>query len=320
MRMKAVVEAANVTHFASRFDDWRKVDLKATAQIQHHVKELARLNQAVGDFLEKCEGPDELSMFKGSILSMSKRQDSVSARLDALRTEVEVLGATVQKQGEQVSSNQRQVQEAIATSLRENLAATREALSTELTAMRRQDAAENSENFETFKSYVAEVLVGGGDGSPGANSEGLKLGGEGGVGFRSVGQSLSALHERLSKREGEKMYWKDEALKLKDEALKLKSSLQDASKEVQARNAAVEGLEAAAAKSERNLEDLRRDLQQAHAKSLSEGMRRLREIEGRGYLKVNRQSGDLKLVKSIAFKPSSAVPPVAEFVDPSEAF
>ena len=52
--LQAVFESANASTFVSRFDDWRKIDLKATAQMQQHVKTLQHLNEVMGDFLQRC--------------------------------------------------------------------------------------------------------------------------------------------------------------------------------------------------------------------------------------------------------------------------
>lgn len=81
--LQMVLDSANITHFASRFEDWRKVDLKATAQMQQHVKQLNRLNESVDEFLEKCATPDEFAKFKGAIVSMTQSvQDLTTFRND----------------------------------------------------------------------------------------------------------------------------------------------------------------------------------------------------------------------------------------------
>jgi len=113
----------------------------------------------------------------------------------------------------------------------------------------------------------------------------------------------------------------------KDEALKLKTSLKETSNEVQAKIASVEGARASAVKLEGQLKELRAELKQAQgalevavAGSMSNCMQRLKNIEGRGYIKVDRQNGCLKFAKALDFKPSSeAEPPVPEFADPREA-
>lgn len=72
--MAAVVDTANVSHFAHRFDDWRKADLKATAQVQHHIKELSKINDFLTRFLDDATGPEGLPQFKeclGRISTMS---------------------------------------------------------------------------------------------------------------------------------------------------------------------------------------------------------------------------------------------------------
>lgn len=68
--LQSVFDTTNASTFASRFDEWRKVDLKATAQMQQHVKELVRLNDAIDDFLGRSATPEEFSSFKDAVGSM----------------------------------------------------------------------------------------------------------------------------------------------------------------------------------------------------------------------------------------------------------
>jgi len=77
--MKAVVDKADIPAFSVTFDDWRKTDLKATAQVQQHVKELMRLNASLGDFLADCSSIYDLTNFKNSFLRLSQCVDELTA-------------------------------------------------------------------------------------------------------------------------------------------------------------------------------------------------------------------------------------------------
>lgn len=92
--MQAVTDSASVTHFASRFDDWRKVDMKATAQIQDHVKQLARINRSFEQFLEDCVTPTKLGEFQCALAGIVRCVDE----LTAARAEMGATATTVTEQ------------------------------------------------------------------------------------------------------------------------------------------------------------------------------------------------------------------------------
>ena len=69
--LQAVFESANATTFVSRFDDWRKIDLKATAQMQQHVKTLQNLNQLMADFLQRCSAVEVFQDFHATMADLS---------------------------------------------------------------------------------------------------------------------------------------------------------------------------------------------------------------------------------------------------------
>ena len=69
--LQAVFESANATTFVSRFDDWRKIDLKATAQMQQHVKTLQNLNELMADFLQRCSAVEVFQDFHATMADLS---------------------------------------------------------------------------------------------------------------------------------------------------------------------------------------------------------------------------------------------------------
>lgn len=70
--LQAIFEQANGSTFVSRFDDWRKIDLKATAQLQQHVKSLSKLNETVEDFLARCAGVEVFHDFQRTMTRLSE--------------------------------------------------------------------------------------------------------------------------------------------------------------------------------------------------------------------------------------------------------
>ena len=70
--LQAVFDSANTSTFASRFDQWRKIDLKATAQMQQHVKTLQHLNDTISDFLQKRSAVEVFQDFHQTMADLTK--------------------------------------------------------------------------------------------------------------------------------------------------------------------------------------------------------------------------------------------------------
>eukprot|EP00930_Biecheleria_cincta_P040803 TRINITY_DN27947_c0_g1_i2.p1 TRINITY_DN27947_c0_g1~~TRINITY_DN27947_c0_g1_i2.p1 ORF type:complete len:274 (+),score=45.81 TRINITY_DN27947_c0_g1_i2:25-822(+) len=84
--LQAVFDTANMSTFASRFEDWRKVDLRATAQMQMHVKTLNQLNESVDEFLTRSATPDEFKNFYGTMVTLSRSVDELGLFHSELKT------------------------------------------------------------------------------------------------------------------------------------------------------------------------------------------------------------------------------------------
>mmetsp|Transcript_31247 Transcript_31247/g.66320 ORF Transcript_31247/g.66320 Transcript_31247/m.66320 type:complete len:557 (+) Transcript_31247:48-1718(+) len=87
--MKSVVSTASLTHFASKFDDWRKVDLKATAQLQLHVKELTRISEVMDQFLSESFTSGNICSLKSSLEALDKRSEEMAEARRALGPAIE---------------------------------------------------------------------------------------------------------------------------------------------------------------------------------------------------------------------------------------
>lgn len=426
--LQFVLDSANITHFASRFEDWRKVDMKATAQMQQHVKQLTRLNESVDEFLVKCATPDEFSKFKGAVVSMARSVDDLTTarsdicnnidriaersavkvvgawesqvgvatemlrqhtnaqtgrwaredeqqahldgRLDTLNAQVEKLCVEVRHQSEQITAlsatqlrflrTHQDDSAALSSTVKESGDATRESMqqlvddyckevaaliaglrevidsaqldtahafgsavqelntlsrtsAEELTAALKAAAAADS---DALKKYVANVLIGPKE----KESHGVA---ESSDRPQSIGRALGCLEERLTTWEGTTL---SDLRRWRESTLKLEYELKDANRDVEHTKAISEQVRAQHEVLEGRVSELQdalsvaeKALERAHAATLNEGMKALKEIEGRGRIKVNRQAGDVKLLDTIVFLPPTAENPNGSLADATVA-
>jgi len=370
--LQAVFGNANVVHFASRFDEWRKIDLKATAQMQSHVKQLAQLNSAIEEFLLKCATPDEFANFKGSMIAMTKCVDEltvtrteigasvdaiaeraaskvmgawdaeirassdllrehvetqrrhwehedkrgadITKRLDQFRACVEQLCGEVQMQGERVRSleaAQGRATDEGASAFRNAVMEIRNLTTTSATQLTDSFREEAGRNLEAFKAYMRGVLLGG----EGENS-----------GIQPVALVLGDIDRRMEEWESSTV---KEAKSWRENATMLEGNLKENAREREELRFSAERMRDHTKQLDEQIQDLRRELKQmedaldaARAVSVANGMKRVKEIESRGNVKVNRQNGAVTLVRQIEFvMPSSPNQqhPAAVFMDPTSA-
>lgn len=70
--LQAVFQSANASTCFSRLDDWRRTDLRATAQMQQHVKTLQSLNNSVAEFLQRCSAVETFQDFHSTMDRLSE--------------------------------------------------------------------------------------------------------------------------------------------------------------------------------------------------------------------------------------------------------
>jgi len=380
--MQAVIDSANLSHCASRFEDWRKFDLRATAQMQQHVKEVMQLNRGLDEFLRDCATPEEFAKFKGSVvmltdateeLSNSRREICKSVDSIAERASVKVVAAwegdvklssevvrdhTREQHGRWMTDDARWAKfEAQVTEVQENLGQLRAAVGqqteevSKLVATQVRESSqvasavqeavkemhsvvsssygevaatfqkESDKQLEAFKSHTFDLLVGDGISEP-SKERRVSLGGSGRPSGRSpsLGHTLRELDSRMndwdSTSRKEAQTWRESAEKLRwqlDEQTRESKDWTQNAEDSQSRTAELEKLMAELR------EDLRQGtdrLQDARAGSMNNSMKRLKDLEGRGNVKMNRQTGAVTLQKLIEFLPCKPnEEPVARLVD-----
>lgn len=376
--LQAVFDSANITHFASRFDDWRKVDLKATTQMQHHVKQLSQLNKAIEEFLTRCATPDEFVNFKGSLVAMThcvdeltttreelvttvdtiaeraankalaawqaeirdfsaqlgshmgeqrdrwareeEREQAVDAQIDAMRNQVARLDAEIQQQRVQVASCETTTKESsdeVIGTLRDSVRnmldvarSTAEATKEQLGDTFRQVAAED---LRALQALLGEVLVGPIlDAAKQAADEKAQSGSDAEQPVSQPGAKPSSVAEAINSIDHRLYVWQNDTIKeathWRQTAAKLEASLEERERDLEQLTELHKQTTAKAEESEARGRGLAADLQltshaleAATAVSMSNAMRRLKAIEERGTLTMNRHSGELKLVKALDF-------------------
>eukprot|EP00927_Polykrikos_kofoidii_P024377 TRINITY_DN22181_c0_g1_i1.p1 TRINITY_DN22181_c0_g1~~TRINITY_DN22181_c0_g1_i1.p1 ORF type:complete len:627 (-),score=122.77 TRINITY_DN22181_c0_g1_i1:420-2258(-) len=365
--MEAVVESARVGTFASRFEEWRKADLKATAQAQQHVKELARLNIALEEFLTSTATPEEFGTFRESMVRLrevavdlntarhdieegmdaaaergakrvmknweadvrtsaqlwrdlqglqqnrwsidDERWAQIDARLEQVQSCMDQLCQDVRGQTTQMEDLNRchtRTAETVSNAVQVTTAeAGRETKA--MTEHVSQKLQENlAEDVEALRRHMSTLL--------------------GAVDLQQVpvSQLLRRIDDKLEDLEAscrkETKHHREAAEKLQNnlfdaraDIAKLRSEREDSARQVSALNERC-------AKSQKDFADVEQSLSVATKVSLSNAMRQIKEIERRGNLRLNRQTGDVKLLKQVEFTPNQAnKEPTAEFKDPEAA-
>lgn len=312
--LQAVFDSANATHFASRFEDWRKVDLKATAQMQQHVKQLAQLNRAIEEFLTRCATPDEFVNFKGSLVAMTHCVDELSTTRRELAATVDVIA-------------ERAAIKALAAAqvdLNDFSAKLSEHMDTQRARWTHEDAREQimDTHMETMRGQVEQLgaqVQHQGDQVARLEETHKQKSDEVVETLRDATRSL--LDATQTTAEATKEQLCNTFREVAEEDLQsLKGLLSDmligpgtgaaaaAAADGKPAGAKLPSVAQAIGSLDRRLHEweaahveTNNALQAAVAISMSNAMRRLKEIEGRGHLTINRHSGELKLVKPIEF-------------------
>lgn len=355
--MQAVVDSANLNHCASRLEDWRKFDLRATAQMQQHVKEVMQLNDRLEQFLRACASPDEFAKFKGSVVMLTEATEELSAaRTDICKSvdaiaerasakvvaawEAEVklssevlrehtreqhgrwtgedarwakleakiagfqgelghLNATVQRQADEVDKlriSQCAESKQVSSALQDAVSSIQKAVSSSYKEVAQKVAKDSAANLEAFKRHTQGLLVGDGVTEPDGPRQ-----------QTSLGHTLHELDKRMQEWENgtrkDAESWREEADKLRcqfeeqtREAQGDRKTTEEATKKFEDCSQLVDSLK-------QELEQTKDGLQTARSNSMNNSMKRLKDIEGRGNLKVNRQNGAVTLNKAIEFLP-----------------
>lgn len=311
--LQSLVDANKLSNFATRFDEWRKVDLKSTAQVQLHVKELMRLNQSVEQFLHDCGSLNNLTAFKNSFLALNHCVDELSVAKKDIITSIDIIAEQAASkvaatwQLEAKAAAKQQHEQWTADNVRwEQLDSRLDQLQEEMRGLGNAVRKSNVTNLEAFKVHTSDLFIGSG---------GIK-------------KSLDALDQRMGEWETttniKLVQFRETAEQLTQQVEQLEDAARAAKKKYlsneqdwQEMEAALSGqvadLQAALARAEEAA-------RAAEAGSLRANMLRLKEIDSRGRVQLNRQSGAIQLVTPLEFvavKPGGDT--AAEFVNPSIA-
>ncbi|CAE7573483.1 magoh [Symbiodinium natans] len=370
--LQAVFDNAHVSTFQSRFEDWRKVDLKATAQLQQHAKSLQRLNSSLEDFLARCSAVETFQEFHGTMATLSEAilglkdfresftasieqiSDGIAERvLTSLRAFDEERHAWLHKTLE----TQSQVQESMSITQRKiwNRLETigysidqqaRTALA-QKEQLARVDAVQSAiqqdcqclvdlqQNvFKSFRnsSEQQESLQDNIFSKIGSGMENLETYMVNSLGWTAELPSLSAAFGGL---EGRLTEWETKSQEMTDlrvELSRLEALLRETEGDLgRTRQEKLDGLSQQTVLNDQ-LQSLRETLQQtstqletAELASLLNSMKRIRDIETKGNIKLDRQFGRIVFLQQLAFLPS--VPPkdakqnpvTVALADPSQA-
>jgi len=292
--MQAVIDANKTSSFATRFDEWRKIDLKSTAQVQQHVKELMRLNQSVEQFLSDCGSLSSLQSFKDSFLALNRCVDELSA---ARKDYADCIDTIAERTAERVVVNWReQYQEAARTAHEEWTAEQQRWCKLDL----RLDELQNnmiqlgdtvrkssSTNLEAFKCHTGDILTGSGGVKDFMNF----------LDKRMAAWETATNQELVQSREtAENMT--AQVHKLEKSSLAAQKKFANAEEAWQETEATLNGL---VLKLQSDLSMAQEAVQLAEAGSLRTNMMRLKNIESRGVVRLNRESGQIKTVAPIEF-------------------
>lgn len=365
--MQAVVDKANVSTCASRLDDWRKFDLRATAQLQQHVKEVMHLNQTLEVFLQDCAAPEEMTKFKGAIVMLTEASDELTltrreictgvdtvaerasakvveawesdvklssqvlgdhtreqngrwiiddarwerleARVGELQDHVGHLRSTVEQQTDEVSK-------ATATQCQESSRISSEVQDgvKEMQALVSKSFAEISETLkehatrqlDEFKAHNFELLLG--EGITESRNKDSRRHSADGVPpkqHNSLGHVLRDIDGRLSdwdcNTRAKRDEWRADAEKLRlqlDEQELQAKELSSCHEESVGKTAE---LDVIVNELREELGQTRQNLTRAQTVSMKNSMKRLKELESRGNIKINRQTGAVTLPRAMEF-------------------
>jgi len=328
--------------------------------VQHHVKELSRLNQSLEGFLQDCASLDNLADFKASFMALkdcvaelsdtkkefstnmhavakhaatkvvtawkaevqtqAEQQHELSsannARWMGIETRIDELYRTLQEMAdgirgqtnrlEALEASQRRLHGQFSSLLGQSVEDIREfsgKLMDQVCSTFKQSAAAN---FEAFQAHMADLLLG----------------------DSGMGGLLESLDRRMSRWEStantELAQHRESAEKLREQTRRLEDTAETARKRQASEQAAhmekAESLHSQIRELQDELGRVKQSLQMAQDTSMSQCLLRLKDMDTRGHVKVNRQSGAVRLGTPLDFMPCNPPhTPMPEFADPVTA-
>jgi hypothetical protein len=187
---------------------------------------------------------------------------------------------------------------------------------------------ELANHLAAFKRHAHDLLVGGGiDGMREEAAEGPQLS----AATAGKGRHLPSVHDALRDLDNRLREWdvgcRKDAEQCRETMEQMKGQLKEQLRNTQTLSNDVEQAQTKTADLEKMLGEVRKDLgntrkelKVAQSMSMHNAMKRLKDIEGRGNVKINRQNGAVTMTRPMEFAPCKPTDePNGRFIDPHVA-
>lgn len=311
--MQAVVDRTKFSHFATRFDDWRKLDLKATAQVQMHVKELTRLNQSVEQFLHECGSLGNLAEFKDSFLALNQcvseltvAKKEITASVDAIAERAAAKVASAWQAEAREAAEKQHMQWTEDSSRWGHLESRIGQLQDDMRELNDVVRKSTESSLEALKDHLTEMFRGSG---------GLNL-------------SLESMERRMGEWEVATNTDLVHNREISEQLRQQVARLEDAAKGAKKRQVSAEeewhdlqaSLQSQVLSLQSELHHAQESVRDAHTSTWRSNLRKVNEIEGRGNVHLNRSNGHIRVVHGVDFTHSKPTQrPHPEFMHPANA-
>mmetsp|Transcript_64484 Transcript_64484/g.153960 ORF Transcript_64484/g.153960 Transcript_64484/m.153960 type:complete len:542 (+) Transcript_64484:62-1687(+) len=299
--MAAVVEGrdAGIARSGSvRPEECRRAELKASAQLKQHVKEMTQLNEALKQFLSDSRASGNLQSFTDSLAQLTRlnahvdeqhtRWTNLDWRMTRLQEDVHDLrNLLIDKHAESNST---------LNSTAANVAAGHDTLASKLDMLQRQHESSIQDLAEKLQKEAAANLEATRDHMQSALA-----------GPNPVTASLEELKSKMLEWEA---IARAETAELNAQVSALQENLASAQERNEALNATsqqvseeLESLKASSLQLSEELTQARTDLEVAQGRTLGSSLLQLKLVESRGNVKLNRDTGALSVLRPLEFTP-----------------
>mmetsp|Transcript_50477 Transcript_50477/g.117844 ORF Transcript_50477/g.117844 Transcript_50477/m.117844 type:complete len:522 (-) Transcript_50477:45-1610(-) len=299
--MAAVVEgrdAGILRSGAIRPEDCRRAELKASAMMQQHVKEMMRLNEALNDFLADSRASGNLLSFTDSLSQLMRlnthvdeqrtRWEDLDSKMNRMQQDIhEVRSLLIEKHNESHGALQQTAA---------SVTAGQEMLEKKLHEVHEDHVSSMQELFEKLRSNgvtqleATRTLMDDALSSPNALSASLtelqsKVSEIEVIARKETGDlrsEVATLKENLEHAEGQGATWKASL----DQATADLTSLRESAKQLS-----------------EQLGGTQVELEVARSRAIDTSLLQLKQVESRGNVKLNRETGALDVLRPVEFTP-----------------
>mmetsp|Transcript_36508 Transcript_36508/g.66917 ORF Transcript_36508/g.66917 Transcript_36508/m.66917 type:complete len:523 (-) Transcript_36508:52-1620(-) len=299
--MAAVVEGRDAGILRSgvvRPEEHRRTELKASAMLQQHVKEMMRLNEALAEFLADSRASGNLLSFTDSLSQLMRlnahvdeqqsRWENLDLKMSRLQADIhEVRSLLIDKHNESHGSLQETAANVTAgqAMLEKKLHEVHEHHAQSIQDLTEKLKSDGASQLEATRTLMDDALS-----SPNALSA-----------------SLTELQSKVSEIE---VIARKETSDLRSEVASLKDSLAHAEEQwttwkgtADEANADLTSLRETSSQLSEQLESTRGELEVALNRALGTSLLHLKQVESRGNVKLNRETGALEVLRPLEFTP-----------------